>query len=404
MTFTICAITFFLLVEIFFSGSEIALVVVDKVRLKARMKSGHKGAAAATWFIKHPAHFFSTVILGTNISVVAASTLATFYLISNFGESSEIWALLLSPVVLIFGEVLPKALFQHYADRLVERISPPLMASMYALYPIVWVLSGFTRFLLGGVEHHFGAESRITREELAIMIGSADSSDVKPSERKMVSKILELANQRAKNVMVPLALIESIPITAKRETALSIFDLKGFSKLPVFETKAYNIVGVLDCMDCLFSEGAELKDFIRPVLYIPKSMNLHKLYLLMKEKEQQIAIVVDEYGASVGLITMEDLLEEIVGDIKDEYEIGRQHWRIIGLNHFLVSGRAEIEEVNEKLGLQIPKGHYETIAGFLLDESGHIPLNGEQFIIGKWRYIIKETTAKAIMEIEVTAI
>jgi CBS domain containing-hemolysin-like protein len=402
---TSAAITFFLLIEIFFSGSEIALVVVDKVRLKARMKSGHKGAAAATWFIKHPAHFFSTVILGTNISVVAASTFATFYLISNFGEASEIWALLLSPIVLIFGEVLPKSLFQHYADKLVERISPPLMASMYAIYPLVWVLSGFTRFLLGGVEHHFGSESRITREELAILMSSADSSDVKPSERKMVSKILELTNHKVKNIMVPLALIESIPVTAKRETALNIFDLKGFSKLPVFETKDYNIVGVLDCMDCLFLENAELKDLIRPVLYISKNMNLQKLYLLMKEKEQQIAIVVDEYGASVGLITMEDLLEEIVGDIKDEYEIGKQHWHIIGSNHFLISGRAEIEEVNEKLGLTIPaKGHYETIAGFLLEEFGRIPLNGEEIKAGEWRYIIKDANAKAILEVEVTAL
>lgn len=404
LAFTIASIVFFLALEVFFSGSEIALVVTDKVRLKTRADGGHGGAVAAMWFIRHPAHFFSTVILGTNISVVTASTIATFYLISNYGVEAEMWALLLSPVVLIFGEVLPKSLFQHYSNSLVEKIGPPLIASMYAMFPLVWMLSKFTNLLFGGVESHLGREPRITREELELMLGSSELPDLKPSEKKMVSKILQLAKQHVSNVMVPLGLIESIPVTSDREAALSVFDLKGFSKLPVFEHRAYNVIGVLDCLDCFFSDGKEIRDLIRPVLYVPSGMRLHELYHLMKEKEDEIVIVVDEYGAAVGLVTLEDLLEEIVGDIKDEYELGHQLWKVIGEGHFLVSGQTEVEEANEKLGLGIPKKDYETLAGFLLERFGYIPKAGETVEAGRWSYTIRKATERAIVEVEVKAL
>lgn len=404
LTFTIIAIIILLLIEMFYSGSEIALVVADKMRLKARADAGSSGAVTAMWFIKHPAHFFSTVILGTNIAVIAASTIATFYLISNFGESAEIWALLLSPVILIFGEVLPKSIFQHHANVIIEKISHILIMSMYALYPFVWVLSRFTNFLLGGVEHHLGKEPRMSRDELMLLISSSESPDVMPSEKKMLSKVLQLAHQRVENVMVPLAHVESIPILSSRDAALGLFDLKGFSKLPVFENRAYNIIGVLDCLDCLFSEEAEIKDMIRPVIYVPRRMRLHELYIDMKDKEEQMAIVVDEYGAAVGLVTIEDVLEEIVGDIKDEYEFARQHFRKMGDGHFMVIGQMEIEEANEKLGLDIPKGNYETLAGFLLEKFGRIPELEEELIVGKWRYVIKKATERAIVEVEVKGV
>jgi len=380
------------------------LVVADKIKLKTREESRNKGASSAMWFIRHPAHFFSTVILGTNISVIAASTIATFYLISNYGEQAEVWALLLSPIVLIFGEVLPKSLFQHYADRIIEKISPPLIISMYAMYPLVWVLSQLTNFLLGGVQSHLGNEPRITREELMLLIGSSESPDVKPSERKMLHKVLELAHQRVKNIMVPLGLIESIPVISDKDVALGVFDLKGYSKLPVFEHRAYNVIGVLDCMDCLFSNDTSIKDLIKPVIYVPEEMRLHELYKKMKDSEQQTAIVVDEYGAVSGLVTLEDVLEEIVGDIRDEYEFGRQQYRVLSKNHFVVMGLLEIEEANEKLGLEIPKGNYETVAGFLLEKFGYIPRQQETIIVGKWRYKIVQATDKAIIEIDVLRI
>jgi len=390
-----------LLVEIYFSGSEIALVVSDKMRLKARADAAKGGAMSAMWFVRHPAHFFATVILGTNISVIAASTVATFYLISNYGEKAEVWAMLLSPIILIFGEVLPKSIFQHNANRLVEKIAPPLIICMYSLYPAVWLLSKLTHILLGGVQSHLGGEPRITREELALMIRSTDTSDVKPTERKMVSKILELANLTAENVMVPLAHVESLPSTSTRDVALNVFDLKGFSKLPVFEHRAYNVVGLVDCLDVLFSKEPTIENIYRPVMYVPKNMRLHDLYRAMREREEQIVIVVDEWGAAVGLVTLEDVLEEIVGDIKDEYEFSRQHWHVAGKNRYIIFAQIEIEEANERLSLDIPKGDWETLAGFLLHKFGRIPSVGELVVCGKWSYTVRRVTDRAIVEVDV---
>jgi len=401
LAITIFIVVVCLSVEVFFSGSEIALVVADKVRLKARASGGNHGAKTAMWFVRHPAQFFSTVILGTNISVVAASTIATFYLIANYGEASEVWALLLSPIVLIFGEVLPKSIFQHYANKIIERVAPLLIMTMYAMLPLVWILSRFTTMLLGGVQHHFGGEPRITREELGLMMKSQAQSDVPMSERRMIAKILDLANNDVENVMVPLVHVESIPISTTRDGALKIFDLKGLSKLPVFEHRAYNIIGVLDCLDCMFSESTNINDLIKPVLYVHEGMPLHEFYLVMRSKGEQMAVVVDEYGAAVGLITLEDVLEEIVGDIKDEYELGTQHWKALGENHYLVSGHMEIEEANEKLALHIPRGDYETVAGFLLEEFGYIPRIGDDIQIRQWMYKIKSATKRAIIEVEV---
>ncbi len=401
LSFTIIAIALFLLLESFFSGSEISLVVADKIKLKARAEAGESPAKIAMWFVKNPAQFFSTVILGTNFAVVSASTIATIYLISTYGEKAEGFALLLSPVVLIFGEVLPKSLFQHYANKLVVKVVPFLMAAMYVMYPFVWMLSKFTNFLLGGVTSHLGREPRITREELSLLIHSSESPDVKPSERKMVTKILELANQRVENVMVPLAHLEVVPVTSSKEAALAIFDLKGFSKLPVFENRSYNIIGVIDCLDCLFSEEGGIRELISDVMYVHEGMHLHELYLLMRDKQESMAVVVDEYGAAVGLVTLEDVLEEVVGEIKDEYEFGHQHFRKLGVNSYLVSGATEVEEANEKLGLEIQKGDYETVAGFLLERFGHIPEVGERFSYGKWIYIVTKATERAIIEVEV---
>jgi CBS domain containing-hemolysin-like protein len=162
-------------------------------------------------------------------------------------------------------------------------------------------------------------------------------------------------------------------------------------------------VGVINCLDCLFAEGPDVRDIVRQIIYAPKEMHLHELYFMMKNSGEQIVIVVDEYGAAVGLVTFEDILEEIVGDIRDEYELGRQSLHKINDHHFIVVGNMEIEEANEKLLLEIPKGNYETVAGFLLDRLGRIPRVGEEIAQGRWRYIVRRATDRAIVEVEIKA-
>lgn len=392
-----------LFLEGFFSGSELALVAADAMRLKVKGEQGDKGASAAISLLKNPRWLFSTTLLGTNICVVTASTVLTYFLISNHGEDYAPFALLLSPVILIFGEVLPKSVYQAHADFFAKKVGIILLGVSYVLFPLVWLFSRLTKLLLGGVEKAAGHEPRLSREELALVLGASESaSDIPPEERKMVRRVLELAGAEVKNIMVPLVSVEMLPVSADTEAALAVFDLKGYSRLPLFEHRSHNIVGIVDAADCLFSqERKNLSDLMEEVIYVPETMPLYELYETLQKSGKGVAVVVDEYGGAVGIVTLEDLLEEIVGEIRDEYELGEQQYKVIDEGRYFVSGRMEVEKANEKLKLSIPAGNYETVAGYLLELFGCIPKAGERISDGSSEYIVRRATARAVLEIEV---
>lgn len=393
-----------LFLEGFFSGSEIALVVADKLRLKNRADQGEGKALMTQALISQPRRLFGTTLLGTNICVVTASTVLTYFIISNYGDEYSAFALLLSPVILVFGEVLPKSIYQHHADLLARRVGVILTWASYIMFPLVWLLSKLTKFLLGGVERVAGMEPRISREELGSILSSREvtDSDMPPEERKMIRRVLNLSDAEVENIMIPLVEVEMLPSATDTEAALSIFDLKGFSRLPIFEHRSHNIVGIVDAADCIFaSERKVLKDIMSPVIYVPETMPLYELYETLQSAREEVAVVVDEYGGATGLVTLEDLLEEVVGEIRDEYELGEQYWREVGPERYLVSGRMEVEKANEKLKLAIPDGDYETVAGYVLELFGYIPEVGEKIPAKGWVYIVKNATPRAVVEIEV---
>lgn len=393
-----------LFLEGFFSGSELALVVADKFRLKNAAEKGDIQARLTGKLLQNPRRLFSTTLLGTNICVITASTVLTFFIISNYGEEYSAFALLLSPVILIFGEVLPKSVYQHHADYLAKRVGVLLVWASYILYPLVWPLSKLTKLLLGKLQKVASTEPRISREELMLMLSSKEvrDSDMPPQERKMIKRVLDLSDSEVKNIMIPLVEVEMLPVTADTDAALAIFDLKGFSRLPVFEHRSHNVVGMVDAADCVFAAKREiLRDIMEPVLYVPESMPLYELYETLQEEKEAVAVVVDEYGGATGLVTLEDLLEEVVGEIRDEYELGEQYYRKLAENKYLVSGRTEIELANDELGLQIPYGEYETVAGYLIELFGYIPETGERIESNGWTYKVRSATPRAVVEIEV---
>lgn len=400
----IAVIIICLFLEGFFSGSELALVVADKLRLKNRADRGDKKAKITLALLKEPRWLFSTTLFGTNACVVTASTVLTYYIISNYGEEYSVFAILLSPVVLVFGEVLPKSVYQHHADFLARRVGVILVWVSYFLFPPVWLLSKLTKVLLGDVERAANMEPRISREELASVLSSKEvkDSDMPPEERKMIKRVMDLSDAEVENIMIPLVELEMLPATADTEAALAVFDLKGYSRLPVFEHRSHNIIGVIDAGDCIFApERKPLKEIMKGVVYVPETMPLYELYETLQEAKEEMAVVVDEYGGATGLVTLEDLLEEVVGEIRDEYEMGKQHYKVLEPGRFLVSGRMEIEEANEKLELGIPQGDYETVAGYLLEIFGYIPDRGEEISAGGWDYTVKTASQRAIAEIEV---
>ena len=393
-----------LFLEGFFSGSELALVVADQFRLRNRANQGDRKARTTLSLLKDPHKLFATTLLGTNVCVVTASTVLTYYIIQNYGEDYSFLALLLSPIILVFGEVLPKSIYQHHADLVAVRVGMLLRWISYVLFPFVWFFSKLTDLLLGGIRQTAIMESSISRDELALMLSSKEvtHSDMPLEERKMIRRILKLSDDEVENIMIPLVEVEMLPVTADTEAALAIFDLKGFSRLPLFEHRSHNIVGIIDASDCIFSASRRpLREIMRRVIYVPETMPLYELYETLQKEKEEMAVVVDEYGGATGLVTLEDLLEEIVGEIRDEYELGKQLYRALAEKRYLVSGRMEVEEANEKLNLGIPDGDYETVAGYLLEAFERIPEMKEEILLGGWKYIVRNATPRAVLEVEV---
>ncbi|MDP2599624.1 MAG: hemolysin family protein [Deltaproteobacteria bacterium] len=395
-----------LLAEGFFTGAEMAVVHTDKLSLRSLARKGSARAKSVLAFLSKPGKFFSTTLLGTNLAVVTASVCTTYFIVENFGENYEGLALLLSPIVLILGEIVPKSLFQHYADRIVLKIIYPLRFFGLLFSPVIWMLSKMTDSLLGGVTKQVGGEVPVTRDELEELLSSgkeaSEEPEKVPARRTMISKIFDLAEKRVTNIMIPLVDVEALSDTAAFDSASALFAEKGFSRLPVFHDRIFNMVGVLHNIDLLFADPLKpIRQLMRPAWFVPEGMPLDELLVTMKRKGEPMAIVVDEFGGASGIVTFEDLIEQVIGDIQDEYDYAQPLYYRIGKNRFLVSGRFEITEANEKLQLGIPTGEYETIAGFLIHQMGAIPQKGSSYRFGRLEFIIHRATEKAVQEVEI---
>ncbi len=387
----------------FFEGSEMAVVNADKYRLALGTDAGSARARSALHLVKHPAQFFSVTILGSNLCSITSSVVATMYIIDQWGEPYAPLAIALWPVTLIFGQIVPKSIYQHYADRIVLRIAPLLLGVTFALYPAVWGLSQLTDLLLGGVKKRHGAEPPLSREELELMlqVGRPEMSDVKAAERTLISRLFDLADRHVRQIMTPLVDVVSVSVTASRDEACRIMDEHGFSRVPVIDGRVFNVVGVLTGMDLLFAEaGQSVRDLMKPAYFVPEEMPLDDLLVAMKRGGIPMAVAVDEFGAATGIVTVEDLLEEVIGDIRDEHDDAPTLYKRIGRHKALMSGRLEIGLANERLGLQIPDGPYQTIAGFALHHFQHIPRAGEAFRAGRYLYRVTRASDRVVQEVE----
>ncbi len=390
-----------LLVEGFFSGSEMALVNADKYKLAIATDAGSKLARLALHVVKHPSRLFSTTLLGTNLCTVAGSVVSTFYIIDNYGPDYIPFALLFWPATLIFGEIIPKAIYQRHADTIVLYIAPLLLAFSFLTYPLIWPLSKFTDSLLGQVKK---TSDRLTRDDLEIIIesGTEGPSDVRPSEKTLISRIFDLEDKKVENIMTPLVDVVALPVSVSRSEAEKVLAEHSFSRVPVYEDRIFNIVGVLFGADFIFEEdGKSVRELMRKAYFVPEEMPLDELLVSMKRKGAQIAVAVDEYGAATGVVTVEDILEEVVGEIRDEHDDKLSLFTRIGKHRYIVSGRMEIEDANHRLKVDIPDGDYETIAGFVVSYFERIPKVGESFTSGKFDFKVLRSTDRAVLEIEV---
>jgi len=395
-------------VESFFSGSEIAMVAADRVKLRKRAQAGDRGAILAMSMLEKPQILLATTLLGTNTATVTFSvTVALALLSSDYSNSGILAVVLVTPLTLIFGEVVPKTLFQQHADRIVTRIIFPLNLISLVLRPAVWLMSAFasvvTRLLRAESERAF-----ITREELAMLIETEASanSEITQDERAMIANVFEFSEAAAADVMVPLSEVTALPETTTIAEANHEASDKQHSRMPVFESRVDRVVGIVHVFDLLQAERdgnvRTVSEIARPATFVPETMPAVDLLVDLQATGNHMAIVVDEYGGAVGIVTVEDVLEEIVGEIDDEHDREPTQIRQERPGVWQVAARVPVERINEELDLSLPEDEgYETIAGMLLDHFKRIPEPGESMVTEGVTIRVVSANERAIESVQI---
>ena len=390
-----------LLLEGFFSGSEIALVSADLRYLKA------KGAKKALKFLEKPSSLFGITLLGTNLSVIINTALTTSFLIQSLGNWGEVLSIVsLPPIFLIFGEIVPKTICRQYANLIAPKSAYGLKIASFLLAPLVLVLSALTNFFLklaGAKENQKIAF--FTKEELKFLI-QKNELEIKLTrkERNFLSRLFTFTEIDVKRVMIPLMEVISISDKATLEEAIGVFNKYLHTRLPVYKERVDHIVGIIHYLDLINLPDLKvsIKPYIKPAFFVPETKPVHQLLKEMQQKKQPLAVVVDEYGGAVGIVTIKDLVEEITGEILGEDERIPEFFQKLEENRYLIKARMEIDDINEMLPFDLPKGDYETLNGFILYHLGRIPKTGEKFRYNNLTFIIRKVHPRGVEEVEVS--
>ena len=391
-----------LLLQGFFSGSEIALLSADRIKLRQQQKLGLSGSRTALDLATHPERVLSTTLLMTSLCVISISALVTLYLLSHTVWKSGVVAVAItSPLVVILGELIPKIIYQRNADTLARRVAPLIHGAYWAFYPITRVLSSYTHKLsrmVGPIEELLIGKKRTTREELRSLLSYGKrESDIKASEKRMIKRIFDFKDTEAKHALIPLVRVEVIPESATIQEALERYEQHRHSRMPVYSGRVDNIVGVLEAADLLSATDLRqpIRHYITSAHYVAETQALDDLLLQMHREDNEVVVVVDEHGGAVGILTFEDIVEEIVGEIHDEYDSETLPYKELTETSWLVQARMGIGEINEQLKLELPEGEYETLSGFLLQQFGRIPEHHDELFFNTRSGALKFTIRKA---------
>jgi putative hemolysin len=394
-----------LLMEGFFAASELALISANRRRLHHRAEEGYRGAKVALKLLSRPEYMLATTLLGAYMLGAVNSILVTAFLLHVLGSTGEIVALIiLPPVILVFGEIIPKSIGRQQANILAERLAPALWTASWVIYPITFVFASLSRAIL----HVTGARQTgrlpfITREDLRLVVDkSGPEVDLEGKERFFIHRILQFSLRTVKEVMVPLIRVTAIPDNLSMSQALDEFRTSHFSRLPVYHRRIDNIIGVVHDFDLLGEGNLErpVRSLMRSVAYVPELKKIDRLLAEMQRHGHHLAVVVDEYGGAVGIVTIEDLLEEIVGEIIDEFDQEVTPFKKLAEGHYLINARTEIKVLNEALHLKLPGGDYETLAGFLIFQMGDLPRAGEQLQYHNLKFTVRQAEARSVKEVE----
>ena len=370
-----------LIVAAISAGAETALTSVNRLRIRNLAEEGDAKARRITKLLQKPQSFLTTILVVSNVAVITGSTLATIIAVDlDFNGAEIISTVLLSLIVLIFCEITPKSIAVLAPERWARWLVRPVETIMFVLRPLVialtWVTSGMVR-LFGGRGSHYSTQF-VTEDELRLLVEVGEEEGVlEEEEREMIDNVFELSDTAVREIMVPRIDMVTVEADDDIREATQLILQGGQSRIPVYEDSIDNIIGVLYAKDLLRiyaqDQQATIREMVRPPFFVPESKRLDDLLREMQSQRVHIAIVVDEYGSVAGLVTIEDLVEEIIGDIQDEYDVEEQLFEKLGENDFILDAKVSLDEFEELVERELPEDGYETVGGFVISQLDKIP-------------------------------
>ena len=404
LLFVLCVI-----LSAFFSSSEVALISITRAKARTLVNEGKPGSKAVAALKESPEHLLITILIGNNIVNVAAATLATSIAIKTFGDIGVgIATFFVVIVLLVFGEIGPKIYAARASDSFALGVAPVILFLSRIFSPLIWLVEKVSPTFGIGKE---AGEASVTEEEIKewIDVGKEDGT-IEQGEQEMLYSVLEFADTTAREIMTPRVDVTLMEDTVTFEEAIRIFNETGFSRIPVYHDHMDNITGILNVKDVFSAmvshrRDSTIKEVMYDPMFIPETKKIDDLLKELQVHRVQMAIVIDEYSSFVGIATVEDILEEIVGDIMDEFDKEEPEIQNISEGVFVVDAQMWVEDINERMEIELPVDEsYETVGGLIIDRLGHIPLHpGEKVEIneGKITLVVMQMHGRRIVKVKV---
>lgn len=374
-----------LLLSCFFSSAETSLTTINKLRIRSLADENVKGAKTVVKLIEDPSKMLSAILIGNNVVNLSASSIATSLAIDHFGSvGAGIATGIVTIMILIFGEITPKTLATIHAEKLSLQYAGIIYFLTQLLTPVIYIVNHISLAILRLLRVDPTKKvSAITENELRTIVDvSHEEGIIESEERRMITNVVDFGDSLAKDVMVPRIDMEFADIDLTYDELVNAFLIEKFTRMPVYQETRDNIVGIVNLKDVFFYQGKKedfcLKDIMREPYFTYEYKKTSELFIEMKKESIPLAIVLDEYGATAGLLTLEDLIEEIVGDIRDEYDSDEEDSiQCISENEFIADGNTKLNDINEIIGLHIESDDYDSIAGHIIGLLDHLPSQGE---------------------------
>ena len=414
LIFEAVALLGFIILSAFFSGTETALFSLNKLQLKKMQKEEENNwrVKSIIRLLDDPQRTLISILVGNMFVNISASSLATYLAIKLFGSIGiSIASGIMIFVILVFGEIVPKSLAVANAEGISKKVARPIEIISIGLLPLI----RFFKMIIKIMYYFFGKKSlkekkEITEEDLITLIEAGkDEGVIEEEEKKMIRNIFEFGDTMVKEVMIPRVDMDCISSDTKLNSILKLIKRMGHSRIPVYEETIDNIIGILYAKDLLgiyekwytSKEKFDLKEIIREAYFVPENKKIDDLLDIFQRDKIQIAIAIDEYGGTAGLVTMEDVVEEVVGEIIDEYDKEIKLFEITEDNTVIADGNISIEKINDILNIEIPENDFETLGGFIFDLLGRVPKKNEKIKYQNFQMVIERVAKNRIRRVKI---